>query len=220
MRLVVRSDVRSGKLVRALAVIPRAVSPTVVAPKAATAGGLQAAEAPAAELSGPLHESIERIARVHRLDPKLIHSIIKVESNYNPLAVSPKGALGLMQLVPGTARRFGVGNIFNPLQNIEGGAKYLRYLLDLHDENYALALASYNAGEGAVAQYGGIPPYRETQNYVYLVWKRWSEAKREEEQRRLRATAEPVPPTGAAPPEHNPIREVVDQDGRVMYVSR
>jgi soluble lytic murein transglycosylase-like protein len=124
----------------------------------------------------------------------------------------------MMQLVPGTARRFGVGNVFNPVQNIEGGVKYFRYLLDLHDNNYALALASYNAGEGAVAQYGGIPPYRETQNYVYQVWKRWGEAKRGEEQRKLHAQAETK--AAASAREYNPITEVVDQHGRVSYISQ
>ena len=78
-----------------------------------------------------------------------------MESNYNPHAISSKGALGLMQLIPETARRFGVGDVFNPVENIQGGAKYLRYLLDLYNGNYGLALAAYNAGEGAVRSIAG-----------------------------------------------------------------
>ena len=120
---------------------------------------------------------MRKIAAEHSLPPQLIHSVIKVESNYNPHAVSNKGALGLMQLIPSTARRFGVNDVFNPVQNIEGGAKYLRYLLDLYGEYYPLALAAYNAGEGAVARYGGIPPFAETQNYVISVGRQLENAK-------------------------------------------
>jgi len=85
-----------------------------------------------------------------------------VESNYNPYAVSPKGALGIMQLIPATARRFGVLDVFDPVDNIEGGARYLKYLLELFNGDYPLALAAYNAGENAVTRYGAVPPYPET----------------------------------------------------------
>ena len=118
-----------------------------------------------------LDRTVEEIAARNALPSQLLHSVIKVESNYNAMAVSPKGALGMMQLIPATARRFGVGNVFNATENIEGGAKYLRYLLDLFGNDYRLAIAAYNAGEGAVAKYGGVPPYAETQNYVTLVRK-------------------------------------------------
>ena len=121
-----------------------------------------------------------RIAAEHSLSPQLIHSVIKVESNYNPHAISNKGALGLMQLIPATARRFGVTDVFNPVQNIQGGAKYLRYLLDLYHNNFPLALAAYNAGEAAVARYGGVPPFAETRNYLILVGRRLAEAKKAE----------------------------------------
>jgi soluble lytic murein transglycosylase-like protein len=218
MRLVVRPDVRSGKLVRSPVVSARAVHARVVAPVAVQAPAQQPEREE--ETQGPLDEAIDRIARQHDVDPKLVHSVIRVESNYNPYAISSKGALGLMQLVPGTARRFGVRDVFNPVQNIQGGVKYLRYLLNLHGGNLGLALASYNAGEGAVAQYGGIPPYRETQNYVYQVWKRWNEAKRVDQDRALRAKAEPKAAGAVPAPEHNSIHEIVDERGRVTYISR
>src|SRR6266852_4513315 len=102
-------------------------------------------------LAAGLGCAVARIAAQNQLSPLLIHSVIAVESNYNPYAISTKGAQGLMQLIPATARRFGVSNVFNPVENIQGGARYLRYLLDLYANNYPLALAAYNAGEGAVA---------------------------------------------------------------------
>ncbi len=97
--------------------------------------------------------------------------MIRAESNYNPDAVSPKGALGLMQLIPSTARRFGVSNPFDVRENIEGGVRYLRFLLDYYQGDYPKAIAAYNAGEAAVDKYHGIPPYAETQNYVHRVAK-------------------------------------------------
>lgn len=108
-------------------------------------------------------------ARKHELDPTLVQAVIQVESNYNPKAVSRKGALGLMQLIPATARRYGVSDPFDPQQNIEGGVRHLRDLLDLFEGDLNLALAGYNAGVNAVSKYGDIPPYRETRNYVTKV---------------------------------------------------
>ncbi|MGH9960133.1 MAG: lytic transglycosylase domain-containing protein, partial [Pyrinomonadaceae bacterium] len=102
------------------------------------------------------------------------YSIMHQESTFKQGAVSPKGARGLMQLMPPTARRFGVTSIFDPRQNIEGGARYMRFLLDLFEGNVELALAGYNAGEGAVMKYGyRIPPYRETQEYVRRITRRY-----------------------------------------------
>ena len=109
---------------------------------------------------------VNRIAAQYRLDPALMHAVISAESSYNPWAVSPKGAMGLMQLMPGTAERFGVSNAYDPVANMHGGARYLRWLLD-HFNDTRLAVAAYNAGEGAVKKYGNqIPPYKETQTYV------------------------------------------------------
>jgi soluble lytic murein transglycosylase-like protein len=113
------------------------------------------------------HPDVVAAARTYQLEPALIHAVISAESGYNPLARSPKGATGLMQLMPGTARRYGVDNPLDPKQNIYGGAAYLRDLLTLFGNDLNLALAAYNAGEGAVMEYGHqIPPYRETTQYV------------------------------------------------------
>jgi hypothetical protein len=110
---------------------------------------------------------VEQVAREASLEPEFLHAVIQTESAYNPNAVSPKGAVGLMQLMPGTARRYGVTDRTDIFSNLSGGARYLRYLLSLFGQNKELALAGYNAGENAVIRNGNqIPPYRETQNYV------------------------------------------------------
>ncbi len=109
------------------------------------------------------------------VDPLLLYAIMHQESTFKPRAMSYKGARGLMQLMPPTAARFGVSNIWDPKQNIEGGSRYMRFLLDKFDGNVQLALAGYNAGEGAVMKYGyRIPPYNETQEYVRRISKRYS----------------------------------------------
>jgi hypothetical protein len=113
--------------------------------------------------------------RRNAVDPLLLYSIMHQESTFKPRAMSYKGARGLMQLMPGTAIRFGVTSIWDPQQNIEGGSRYMRFLLDKFDGNVELALAGYNAGEGAVIKYGyRIPPYNETQEYVRRISKRYS----------------------------------------------
>ncbi len=115
------------------------------------------------------HRHIVKVAQQYRLDPLLLHAVVSAESSYNSQAVSHAGAKGLMQLMPATAKRFGVRDVFNPIQNLQGGARYLSWLLNRF-KNVRLALAAYNAGEGAVQRYGNtIPPYRETQNYVTKV---------------------------------------------------
>ena len=112
---------------------------------------------------------IETVARQHKLDPLLVKSVIQAESGFNRYAISRKGALGLMQLIPDTAKRFKVRDPFNPTHNIQGGSQYLRELLTRFHGDLELALAGYNAGENAVIRYDGIPPYPETQNYVRKV---------------------------------------------------
>jgi len=114
-------------------------------------------------------------AKRNGLDPLLIYSVMHQESSFKSRAISPKGARGLMQLMPGTAVRFGVTNIFDPQQNIEGGSRYLKFLLDRFDGDLSLTLAGYNAGEGAVEKYGfQIPPYAETQEYVRRISRRYN----------------------------------------------
>jgi len=107
----------------------------------------------------------------HGVDPALVHAIVKVESDFNPYALSRKGAMGLMQLMPQTAVEMNVRNSFNPNENIDGGVKYLRYLIDRYEGNLQLALAAYNSGETAVKKWGTIPPFPETQNYVQKILK-------------------------------------------------
>jgi hypothetical protein len=208
---VVRADPRTGRLVRSFV---RTFAPGVVPgrPRPKTAS----------EAGGQLSQTVERIARQNQVSPQFIHSVIQVESNYDPYAVSPKGALGLMQLIPSTARRFGVSDVFDPADNIQGGARYLKYLLDLYKGDKGLALAAYNAGEGAVSRYGGVPPFPETWNYVTQVRRRLEKTAASGE------TSGPVPavqqseekPAEASPAEvYNRIREVTEADGRVHYVS-
>ncbi len=112
---------------------------------------------------------IREIAANYGVDPNLVHAIIRVESNFDPGAVSPKGAMGIMQLMPDTARIHKVYNPFSPIQNVDGGTRHLRYLLDSYKHDLDLVLAAYNAGEGAVHKYGGVPPYRETTDFIAKV---------------------------------------------------
>ncbi len=110
---------------------------------------------------------VNKIARTYGVESALLHAVISVESRYNPKAVSKTGAIGLMQLMPETAKRYGVADPLDPLQNLHGGARYLRHLLKKYNNDRNLALAAYNAGEASVAKYGNhIPPYPETTNYV------------------------------------------------------
>jgi len=115
------------------------------------------------------NDTILAMANEKAVDPALVRAVIHAESSFNPTAVSRTGAMGLMQLMPGTAARFGVGNAFDPQENIRGGVTYLRFLLDKFNGDMRLAAAGYNAGEGAVMKYGGVPPYNETTEYVARV---------------------------------------------------
>lgn len=112
---------------------------------------------------------IQRLAAKHGVPADFVHAVIKAESNYDQFAVSEKGALGLMQLMPETAMKYGVMNVFDPEQNIEGGIKYLKDLIKQYQGNRDLVLAAYNAGQAAIEKHNGIPPYPETRNYLKKV---------------------------------------------------
>jgi soluble lytic murein transglycosylase-like protein len=199
---VVRVDRRTGKLVRTVS------------------GG---ASQPAASAPPPAHiqELVEKSAKAHNVDPLLVQSVIQVESNYNHFAVSPKGAEGLMQLMPGTARMLGVSNSFDPAENIEAGVKYLRYLQNVYQDD-RLALAAYNAGPKAVDRYKGAPPYAETQDYVNQVGQRYRTAKQKEadriesEKAAAQAAAITTEVQGPAEEKHPKLEQSIDQNGRLV----
>lgn len=128
----------------------------------------------------PFHAEIHRASQDTGLDAALLHAVVTVESGYNQAAVSPKGARGLMQLMPATARRYGTGNPLDPAENVRAGARYLRDLLALFDNNLELALAAYNAGENAVLRHGRkLPPYAETRRYVPMVVAHYNQLSRQ-----------------------------------------
>jgi len=134
---------------------------------------LCAAAAAAADLRRLYDPVVKKVSGKHRIDPALVHVIIKAESNYDVFAISDKGAMGLMQLMPATARQYGVNNVFDPAQNIEGGVRYLKDLVKLYDGQTKLVLAAYNAGQEAVKKYKGIPPYAETKAYIAVIMRNY-----------------------------------------------
>ncbi|MCU0246888.1 MAG: lytic transglycosylase domain-containing protein [Bryobacter sp.] len=182
----VRVDPRTGRLVRNL-------------PVAFRMGSFQPDRVPAV-----IRDVVEEKAREHGVDPLLVHAVIQQESAYNPFAVSPKGAEGLMQLIPATQRRFGVKNAFDIRQNIDGGVRYLAYLRTLFSDDRHV-LAAYNAGEEAVNRYRGVPPYNETMNYVVQVGLRYGQA--------MRAKAEKA--AAPAAPVEKRIQQSYDAEGRL-----
>jgi soluble lytic murein transglycosylase-like protein len=196
--LVVRADPRTGRLVR-VSSHPGSARP-----------------ASTKKRTKDISEMVERSAKAHNVDPLLVDSMIQVESDYNVHAVSNKGAEGLMQLTPGTARMLGVSNSFDPEQNIEAGVKYLKYLQSVYKDD-RLALAAYNAGPGAVEKYKQIPPYRETQNYVNQVGKRYEDARKAAAEK---AAAVPAPAAETAAlivveEKHPKLEQFVDENGRL-----
>lgn len=124
---------------------------------------------------GPFSEIIRAAAKKHGVDELLITCVIAEESNFNPRAISPRQAAGLMQLLPSTAARFGVRDVFDPAQNIEAGTRFLKELLDHYRGDLKFALAAYNAGPEVVTRFGGVPPYNETRNYVKHITSRYAQ---------------------------------------------
>jgi soluble lytic murein transglycosylase-like protein len=181
------AGVSAGSLLPPPATLPvPAAQPPVVAPATdpipAPSPALETTPAPAAPAPpsllhlldtheippGPFGALIYEVASRYSLNPHLLAAVVRVESSFNPRALSRKGACGLMQLLPETARRFGLRrkDLFDPAKNLEAGARYLKWLADRFGQDPVRVLAAYNAGEGAVRRYGGVPPYKETRNYV------------------------------------------------------
>jgi len=205
---VVRVDRRTGKLVR-----------TVRDGNAQPASSSSANQAPAKIPPAKINDLVEKSARANGVDPLLVHSVIQVESGYNRYAMSPKGAEGLMQLMPSTARMLGVGNSFDEAQNIEAGVKYLKYLQGMYKDD-RLALAAYNAGPASVDRFKQIPPYPETQAYVERVAARYRAAHRAADMTQAAKQAgTPVSAeaqTADAPVEKHPkLEQFFDDNGRL-----
>jgi soluble lytic murein transglycosylase-like protein len=175
----------------------------------------QASSAPSS--SQAARESIlaltHSISTTHGIDPQLVTAVMRVESNFDRWARSSKGALGLMQLIPATGRRFGVQDFFDPRQNIEGGVRYLKFLLEKFDGNVDLTLAAYNAGENLVARLGRIPAITETRNYVRKIRAIYPAAKSPVNAGTLVAEKQPQ----IASPETNVIFREVDERGTVRF---
>jgi hypothetical protein len=150
-----------------------------------------------------IEEMIREVSARYRVDPALVRAVIQTESNWNTSAISRKGALGLMQLVPGTAQQLGVNDAFDPKQNLDGGVRYLHTLLERYNGDLDRALAAYNAGPGAVDRAGGIPRYRETREYVHKVTDSY-----------FRPGSDRIP---RAFDEPRPIYRTVEADGRVVF---
>ena len=215
VKSVVRADAH-GRLIRTVIVSPRLVQPTVVTASQV----VSEPESTVAQESAGVPDLVEAAAKRYDVDPLLVHSVIQVESNYNPYAVSPKGAQGLMQLMPATARRFGVRNSFDVKENIDAGVRYLKYLGTLFPEDPRLTIAAYNAGEGAVWKYGNtIPPYRETEQYVYRVGMKYGKARRAAEKNEKKKPAVVETAQAAQPSEpqitYAPVQAFVDSEGRL-----
>ncbi|MEQ1886127.1 MAG: lytic transglycosylase domain-containing protein [Bryobacteraceae bacterium] len=202
---VVRVDRRTGKLTRT--VLDRATNLPVSTKSAAP-------PRPPAKVK----ELVEKSAEANGVDPLLVHSVIQEESGYNRYAMSPKGAEGLMQLMPSTARMLGVGNSFDEAQNIEAGVKYLKYLQGLYKDD-RLALAAYNAGPGSVDRFKQIPPYPETQAYVERVAARYRAAQvakaAAEGAELVKQQASQLQEPAAPVEKHPKLEQLIDESGRL-----
>jgi Transglycosylase SLT domain len=185
---------------------------TISAPSAAlsvrsagSAGG-EATSGSGAVSDPQLDQIVREAAARHDLDPALVKAVISTESGWNQYAVSPKGAMGLMQLIPSTAERFGVGNPYDPAQNIEGGTAYLKELLDRYHGDLTKSLAAYNAGPGAVDASGGVPWYPETRRYVRKVTNAY-----------FRSDEDHIPTISGH--RRAPVRREVEPDGQVVFTN-
>ena len=161
---------------------------------------------------GDLESVVQQSADKNHVDPALVRAVISTESNWNTGAVSSKGAMGLMQLMPDTAQRFGVGNAFDPAQNIGAGVQYLSMMLERYKGDVTKALAAYNAGPGAVDRFGGVPNFRETRNYVQKVTSNYFHPGSSSSQQ----------PEAFAPSSFGhgvPIYRTTDSSGRVIFVN-
>jgi soluble lytic murein transglycosylase-like protein len=209
---MVRVDRRTGKLVRTVAVSAAGSAGSSAASSATAANVTPLAKLKAAPEK--ISTLVQETAKAHDVDPLLVESVMQVESNFNPYAVSPKGAEGLMQLMPSTSRMLGVRNSFDPAQNIEAGVRYLKYLKSIYNDD-RLALAAYNAGPKAVEKFKEVPPYKETQNYVEKVGRRYQAARAQNPQKqdavKAAATATPAPVVE----KHTKLEQFVDEDGRL-----
>jgi len=217
-----------GKLIFVNADSPAARRGSTISPASAPAQGFRARNPEASpDVSGALpppgfnatqprpassviDQRLDRIVRDaaarHDVDPALVKAVISTESGWNPQAVSRKGAVGLMQLIPGTAQRFGVNNSFDPAQNVEGGTTYLKSLLDRYNGDLSKSLAAYNAGEHAVDLHGGVPAFRETQQYVQKVTEAYFRPGSG------RNSTQWSPPKA-------PVRKEVDAQGRIVFTN-
>lgn len=220
VRSVVRADAKTGRLIRT-SIVKKSVSPTALKARQSASLPVEPQQVAVTDVSA----IVQQTAALHGVDPALVHSVIAVESGFNPLAVSPKGAQGLMQLIPATARRFGVTDSFDARQNIAAGVKYLRYLQDMFKDD-KLALAAYNAGEGAVLKYGGVPPYRETEQYVSKVGKKLESARLSFAPQAIDSKggfAQPNELAGekpeASPAPLHALSLVTDESGRIHFVT-
>ena len=164
-----RRRVRTAVIAAAMSSTPMARPAVALLPTTLMTRVDVSAEYVAVPASEAYDDIIEEAATTYGMDPNLIHAVMQAESAFHPFAVSRAGAEGLMQLMPDLSEQMGVSDAFDPRENIMGGVRYLKRLLDYHDGNLDLALASYNAGPGNVERYGGVPPFRETRNYVKTI---------------------------------------------------
>jgi soluble lytic murein transglycosylase-like protein len=187
--------------------LPKGFTPTGAASRTTQNSSEASSPLSAAEEANreKIEDMIREVSARYRVDPALVRAVIQTESNWNSWAVSRKGALGLMQLVPGTAQQMGVNDAFDPKQNLDGGVRYLRMLLERYNGDLDRALAAYNAGPSAVDRAGGIPQFRETREYVQKVTDSY-----------FRPGSDRLP---RAFEQYRPIYRAVESDGRVVFTN-